>query len=62
MNVRIVQNGKVVLEVFDVDVSEIPEEKTTILVEGVLKHCCSVLKSYEIYRNVPQVWFVADVY
>ena len=62
MNVRIIQKGEVVMEIFNVDISEIPVEKSTVLVKGILKHCCSVIKSYEVYQHTPQVWFVADVY
>lgn len=62
MNVRIIENDEVVMEVFDVDFLEIPEEKTTILVKGLQKHCYSILKSYEVYNNENQVWFVVHVW
>lgn len=61
MNIRIIQKGEVIIEVFNVDISEIPVEKTPILVKGFLKYCLSVVKSYEIYQRVPQVWFVAEI-
>ncbi|AVZ45192.1 hypothetical protein PQC40_gp122 [Escherichia phage EP335] len=61
MNVRIIQKGEVVMEIFGVDISEIPVEKTTILVKGFLEYCLSVVKSYEVYQHTPQVWFVAEI-
>lgn len=61
MNIRIIQKGEVIIEVFNVDISETPVEKTLILVKGFLEYCLSVVKSYEVYQHTPQVWFVAEI-
>ena len=62
MNIRIVERGNTLIEIRGVAITEVPEEKSTLLVGGEWKYCCRLSKSYERVDGIPQVWFVADVY
>lgn len=63
MKIRLIENGDTIFETRKGEITEIPEERSTIFVDGVLKYCCNVYKSYEKDQyGDPEIWFVGDVY
>lgn len=72
MNLRIMKTGtndityerieKILFEIQDIELEEIPKPGTTIFIEGMEMYVIRVIKSYERAKaGYPQIWFIAEV-
>lgn len=65
MNIRIVNNrygtNEVLFEKMNINLDELPKEKTTIFVQGKELYVMRVIKSYEYDDFNRSIWFIVEV-